>query len=192
MRANKTLPLAFTYSQARRAGMSKRALYALRDQGKLELIGRGLFRRRKASLGDPDLVAIAVRAPLGTLCLTTALARHGLVDAIPHSIDIAIPRDQRPHPMRAPVTWHRFDPKTFEIGRGTLALNGGLRIGLYDPMRSIIDAFRLQDLEGPELGREALKRWLKQRGAQPSRLLQMAKAFPRGERPIRAALEILL
>jgi hypothetical protein len=38
----------------------------------------------------------------------------------------------------------------------------------------------------------ALRRWLGQRGAQPSELLRIATSFPTAERAIREALEILL
>ena len=34
------LPQTFTYTEARRQGLSDRALYALRDQGSIEPIGR--------------------------------------------------------------------------------------------------------------------------------------------------------
>ncbi|HEU4648426.1 MAG TPA: hypothetical protein VFS33_05160 [Gemmatimonadales bacterium] len=55
-----------------------------------------------------------------------------------------------------------------------------------------MDAFRLRRLEGPELGNEVLRRWLNQPGSQPARLLELASSFPRAQRPLRAALEILL
>jgi predicted transcriptional regulator of viral defense system len=44
---------------------------------------------------DDDLVEIAERVSRATLCLETALALHGLIDAIPAAIDIAVPRRQR-------------------------------------------------------------------------------------------------
>ncbi len=35
-----------------------------------------------------------------------------------------------------------------------------VRIGLYGAERTIIDAFRTRDMNGPEQANEALKRWL--------------------------------
>ncbi|MBI5545692.1 MAG: type IV toxin-antitoxin system AbiEi family antitoxin domain-containing protein [Deltaproteobacteria bacterium] len=185
------LPSTFTYAQARRLGLSKRGLYRLRDEGMVESLGRGLYRRRDREAGDLDLIEIAMRAPSATLCLATALARHGLSDAIPSSLDVAIPRTARPHPTRVPVTWHRFAPKTFDIGREEIPLGDDARIGIYSPERCIIDAFRMRSLEGTELGRDALRRWLKKRGSQPASLLKLAKAFPRVQRALRETLEIL-
>ena len=56
----------------------------------------------------------------------------------------------------------------------------------------IIDAFRMRSLEGAELGRDALRRWLRRRGSQPASILKMSAVFPRTERVLRETLEILL
>jgi hypothetical protein len=187
------LPTAFSYSQARAHGLSDRQLYALRDAGVIEQLGRGLFQRADAAgNADPDLIEIAHRAPLATLCLNTALARHGLSDAIPATIDAALPRGHRHPTTAAPVSWHAFAADTFDIGREQVALTPQVSIGIYNPPRCIIDAFRLRHLEGAEPGIEALRRWLRQRGSQPAALLRMARAFPKAEPALRSALEILL
>lgn len=187
------LPGTFSYTDARMAGLSDRRLYALRDAGLIEQLGRGLFQLAEtADDADPDLLEIAHRTPQATLCLSTALARHGLSDAIPARIDVALPRGHRHPRTQAPVTWHSFAPETFEIGRDDLALTMRTAIGLYDPKRCIIDAFRLRHLEGPETAVEALRRWLRRPGAQPATLLAMARAFPKAEPELRSTLEILL
>ena len=67
-----------------------------------------------------------------------------------------------------------------------------LTIGIYSPTRSIVDAYRLRHHYGIEQAHEALKRWLGQRGNQPSELLAMAKHFPRTEPTVRTTLETLL
>jgi Transcriptional regulator, AbiEi antitoxin len=187
------LPSVFSYTEGRAAGLSNRQLYELRDAGKIEQLGRGLYRR-PTSAGDAnsDLLEIAHRAPRATLCSTTALARHDLSDAIPARIDVALPRGQRHPHTQAPVTWHTFAPDTFDLGRDELNLCADTTIGLYSPERCIIDAFRLRHLEGPEPAVEALRRWLRRRGSQPATLLNMARAFPKAVPALRAALEILL
>jgi hypothetical protein len=185
------LPEVFTYTDAKRRGLSDRRLYALRDLEEVEQLGRGLFRRTDV-VADPDLLEIAYRAPDATLCLATMLARHGLSDEIPAEIDVALPRGRRLPSVTAPVRWHRFDRHTFSIGREELAV-GELRMGLYSAERSICDAFRLRHLQGSEQAVEALKRWLRRHGSQPSMLLRIAKRFgPRAETPIRETLQILL
>jgi predicted transcriptional regulator of viral defense system len=185
--------LTFTYSQARRSGVSDRQLYRLRDGGAIEVVSRGLFRRMDVEfLVDLDLVVVAERAARATLCLTSALARHGLTDEIPSTIDVALPRGTHRPSVSAPVTWHAFDRATFDVGRETVSLDEQTSIGLYDAPRSIIDAVRLRHREGPELANGALRRWLARRGSSPAELLAMARRFPRTERTLREAMELLL
>lgn len=187
------LPARFSYSQARGRGLSDRRLYALRDAGLLIRLGRGLYQRADASEeADPDLVEIAHRAPRATLCLTTALARHGLTDEIPAVIDAALPRGSRFPRTGAPVSWHAFAAETFDVGREELRVTLQASIGLYSPMRCLIDAFRLRHLEGTEAAVEALRRWLRQPGAQPAKLLAMAGQFPKAEPALRSTLQVLL
>ena len=194
-----TLPETFTYSQARQAArLSDRHLILLRQQGLIDALGRGLYRRTDLAEAaseqpaDIDLLEIAMRAPEATLCLTSALARHGLTDAIPATIDIALPRGRHRPATSAPVTWHAFDPHTFGIGREQIAIAARVSMGSYTPERCVIDAFRLSHLEGADLAITALKRWLRRPEATPSRLLDMARAFPKVQRPLRQALAILL
>ncbi len=70
------LPAAFTLTRARELGTPARALYALRDAGLIEALGRGLYARRRDP-ADLTLLAAAIRAPRATMCLRSALARHG-------------------------------------------------------------------------------------------------------------------
>src|ERR1700761_2850181 len=110
----------FSYGDARKAGVSDRRLYRLRDDGDVIALGGGTYRWADAPSADDDLIEIAERVPLATLCLETALARHGLIDAIPAAIDVAIPRGSTRPTLRAPVRLHQFDRRTFELGRDLL------------------------------------------------------------------------
>ena len=182
----------FSYTDARRHGLSDRQIRRLSEEGAIERIGRGLFSRTTLDV-DPDLIEVAFRSERATICLTSALARHDLTDEIPASIDLALPRGTRAPATSAPITWHQFDPKTFDLGRADLDVGAGYRIGLYSAERSICDAFRLRHLEGSEQAVEALKRWLRRPGSQPSRLFALAAEMgPRATEPIRSALQILL
>ncbi len=78
--------------EAIRLGIHPRTLYTLRDQGDIELVGRGLDRLSTAEpLSNPDLVPIAVRVPRGVICLISALVYHDLTTQIPHAVDLALP-----------------------------------------------------------------------------------------------------
>jgi hypothetical protein len=188
-----SLPVAFTLAQARAAGLTKKTVYRLRDQGELEALTRGVFRRVDApSVQDHELMELALRAPQATLCLDTALVRHGLSDALTPAYDLALVRGTRAPVSTAPVRWHFFQPSTFELGRNRLELGDGISIGLYSAERSIVDAFRLRGREGHEVANEALRRWLRRRGSEPGRLITLAAQLPRASTPLRQALEVLL
>ena len=183
------LPTTFRYSDARHL-MNERRFRALLAQKLIIRLNRGLYRKADA-VGDEELIEIAGQRPRATLCLRTALARHDLIDHITTELDIALPRGTRPVDTSAPVAWHQFDPETFDLGRDTIGLDEATSIGIYSPERSIIDAFRFREDEGPELGNEALRRWLRQ-GGQPSTLMRMAAPFRKGTPALRHALEVLL
>ncbi|MCC6805841.1 MAG: type IV toxin-antitoxin system AbiEi family antitoxin domain-containing protein [Deltaproteobacteria bacterium] len=186
------LPDAFTLQQARKAGLSKREIYRRRDAGEFESIGHGLFRRSGTEPAQLDFIEIAARTPNATLCLQTALARYDLIDAIPAVIDVALPRGTRTPRTSKLAQWHHFDAATFAIEREQLSLTDELSIGIYSADRCIVDAFRMRGSAGRELGIEALKNWLKRKGARPARLVELAKQFPRAPSPLEAALEVLL
>lgn len=186
------MPDAFTLHQAQQAGLSKYEIYRRRDAGEFESIGRGLFRRTDAEPAQLDFIEIAARTPNATLCLHTALAHHNLIDGIPPMIDVALPRGTRTPRTSKLARWHHFDAATFNIERQLMPLTGDLAIGLYTAERSIIDAFRMRGSAGRELGIEALKNWLRRKGARPAHLVDLAKGFPRALTPLEAALEILL
>lgn len=186
------LPPVFRWSDAREVGMSDPAVYGLVADGRLERLSHGLYRRTDVDVFDLDLVVVAAAQPRATLCLTSALARHDLTDQIPARIDVALPRGTRRPTLDSPVHWHHFAVDTFELGRTVLGLDAGFEIGLYSAERSIVDAYRLRHLEGDELGRDALKAWLRRRGSQPSKLLEVASSFPKALGRLREDLRVLL
>jgi predicted transcriptional regulator of viral defense system len=185
------LPSVFTYTAALAAGISAERLYAYRDTGVIEQIGRGRYRWADAAGSDPDLLEVAYRAPRATLCLLSALARHDLTDTIPDCVDVAIPRGARIPALRPIVNVHVFARNTFDIGRQEIDIGDHFKIGLYSAERSLIDVVRLRHREGRHVAWEALRRWLRRRGAKPSTLIEMARHFHGAELAIRHALEIV-
>ena len=186
------MPTTFTYSQARSLGISDWTLSKLRDLNEIESLGRGLYKRTDSGSEDPFLLAAATRSPRATLCLRTALARHDLTDDIPTQLDIALPRGTRIPALDGPYSWHHFAAETFNLGREEIKLDGGLALGLYSAERSILDAFRLRGLEGPELANEALRRWLRRPNSHPQKLLELARHLPRSQPSLLRSLQILL
>jgi len=150
-----------------------------------------LYRRTDEEPADLDLIEIAAKADRATLCLLSALARHELTDIIPAAHDVAVPRGVWQPVVSAPVHWHKFNVATFDIGRTSLGLDDTRTIGLYDAPRSIIDAYRLQGVIGPEVANEALRRWLR-RGGKPAELMHLTRSFPAARPALLHALQVLL
>ncbi|MGO1971408.1 MAG: type IV toxin-antitoxin system AbiEi family antitoxin domain-containing protein [Propionibacteriaceae bacterium] len=189
----KELAAAFTLADAQTVGLRKDQVYEMLAAGEIERAGRGVYLRP----GEIDpaysslAAATAVRAK-ATMCLTNALVHHGLSDAIPLGADIAIPRGTRSPTGFTHVTWHSFDPVTFDIGRERHQLDKDMNVAIYSAERTIVDCFRLMHQEGSDVAYEALRRWLRVRGNSPARLLKVAASFPKAEPSLRHALEVLL
>jgi hypothetical protein len=176
---------------ARGRGTSKSALYRATRAGQYDRIARGIYRPADAPAADWDWIEAATRRPDATICLTSALALHDLTDAIPTALDIAIPRGSRVPATESAIAWHLFAKESFDLGRSEIAIPGSdLRIGIYSPERCIADAFRLRGDLGYELGRDALREWIR-RGGKPAHLAAMASRIPRAKGPILQALELL-
>lgn len=173
------------------AGMSPAGIHRAAQSGRLQRIARGLYRPADAPAADLDWIEAAARRPEATICLTSALAHHELIDTIPSTLDVAIPRGRRTPATTGAITWHHFDRDTFSIGRDEITIAGTDQpIGLYSPERSIADAFRLRGSIGYETGVDALKEWLR-RGGKPAQLLKVATRLPRAKQPLLHALQVI-
>lgn len=188
-------PSIISRSHLTELGLSKHRLYAMVRASELEQIAPGYYARPGA-LDDTTAAwaSISLRKPAATVCLLSALSLHELTDEIPRASDIALPRGERTLSTRfAPIRWHSFERKTFDLGRTQHRLtDDGLTIGLYTPERTIIDAFRLRHDIGADTANEALRRWLRRHGNTPAQLLKLARSFPQALPAVRTSLEILL
>jgi hypothetical protein len=183
------LPAAFRSFEAAALGVSEARLRRWLAEGLVERVGHGVYRRVDVPVGDLDRVEAALRARRATICLVSGLVEHDLVDDNPAVLDVALPRGAWRPALAAPVRWHSFAAATFDLDRVVVPAGGtgeaetggpehGAVIGLYGPRRCIVDVFRLRHEVGPEVGVEALKRWLRLPGSQPGQLLDLAGRFP--------------
>ncbi|VAV98352.1 hypothetical protein MNBD_ACTINO01-2219 [hydrothermal vent metagenome] len=186
------LPTVFKWREAHEAGITDRRLKRLTDDGMIERIEHGLYRRTDSAIGDLALIEITLLEREATLCLASALSHADLIDEIPATIHIALRRGTRKPKTSFPITWHWFSPTTFNIGRTPKDAESGLPIASYSPERSICDAYRMRHTQGAELGREALRSWIRRPGSHPADLLEIASRFPKANSAIRRDLEILL
>lgn len=179
-------------SQALEHGVSRRALYSMRDEGIVEQLSRGVYRLAELpGLESPDLVAIATRIPRGVICLISALSFHDLTTHIPHTVDVAIPRkDRAPQIDYPPVQIYKFSGKAFTAGI-EVHPSDGVEIRIYSPEKSIADAFKYRNKLGLDLALEALRNWQGKKNRSIEKLLEQARNC-RVERIMRPYLEATL
>jgi len=179
-------------SDALRAGVSRRELYAMRDAGTLTQLSRGVYRLASMpDLAEPDLAVVSMRVPTGVVCLISALAFHELTTQIPHAIDIALPRGSSvPRIDHPPVNVHWFSESAFSSGIETPIVDGR-PIRVYSAEKTLADVFKYRNKLGTDIAIEALKTWRSRGRPQYERLLEQARVC-RVERVIRPYLEAIL
>ncbi len=173
----------FTSSQARAAGVS-RSLLAMqaREGGRLERVGRGLYRLRFVPRSSIDpIVAAWVLAGVDDAVVSheSALELYGLSDVAPAVIHLTLPRDQR---WRKPPVGSRYHRPRDPIAADETRVVQGVRTTA--PERTLIDV-----IEGgtqPEQVVLAVRQAIGRALTTPARLRAAAGSRPR---PTRAALE---
>jgi len=141
-----------------RLGIHPRTIYALRDAGEIEQVGRGLYRLSAApSLSHPDLISIVLRVPRAVICLISALAHYGLTTQVPHAIDIALPSHaQVPKVDDVPLRVFWYPEPSFRAGVEVITVDD-VSIKIYSPEKTIADCFKYRNKIGLDLAIEALR-----------------------------------
>jgi predicted transcriptional regulator of viral defense system len=157
-------------------GVHTDALYALRDNGQIVELGRGLYRLAEVGEADhPDLAVIAVHAPNAAVCLISALSYHGITTQIPSSVHLAVPRGHyRGMRLAIPVTVYQFDPKTFSEGLQTHRI-GGMPLKIYSAARTVAECFKFRNKVGMDVALEALRLARQRKHVQNRELLRYAR-----------------
>jgi predicted transcriptional regulator of viral defense system len=172
------------------AGVTWRDLYALRDEGRLIELSRGLFQLADQDLEHVDFVAVCGRVPDGMICLDSALAYWDLTDEIPRKVHVAVPAGaHRPTIDYPPTQIHVFAADTFGLGRLEVVGEAGERFWISDRERTVVDAFRLRHRVGEDLAYAGLRRYLQGR-PQLARLAEIAQTL-RAWGPLSDALQVL-
>ncbi len=177
-------------SDALRLGIHPRTLYALRDDGTIQPIQRGLYQLVGFEPQDHgDLVTVTTAAPRGIICMVSALAFHNLTTQIPHRVDVACMRGTRPprliHP---PVRVFWMATGQFDLGIEEHVFEN-VRVRIYNAERTIVDCFKFRNRIGLDIALESLKTyWREKRGsvdnilnyATPLRMDKVIKPYLQG------------
>lgn len=178
-------------AEALQRGISRKALYTMRDHGLVDQLSRGVYRLASLPpLSNPDLLTVARRIPNGVICLVSALAFHELTTQVPHAVDVAVARgSERPRIDYPPTNIYWFSGEAFTEGIITPAVDG-TAIRIYCAEKSVADAFKYRNKLGMEVALEALRRWRSRRRPNIQLMLEYAKVC-RIERVMRPYLEAL-
>lgn len=164
------------FSAILKGGFHPDTLAILEKEGKIEKVGRGLYRLAQlAPATQPDLVNACLQAPKGVICLISALAFHDATIEIPQAIDLAIPRGTRaPKIKYPPVKYYQFDSKTWQAGIEEHKIEDHT-IRVYNLAKTVADCFKFRNKIGADIARESMKVAITEKGESPKEIMHYAK-----------------
>ena len=173
------------------AGLTRDQLRSLVRSGKVERIGRGLYRLADAEPTEHYSLAMAcARVPRSVVCLLSALRVHGIGTQAPAEIWLAIPHKARiPRLPELRLRIVRFSGPAWTFGVKPVEFEG-VPARITSPARTIVDCFRFERLVGPEAAMEALQEALRQRKLTVADLSRVEEVLP--SRRLRAILDAKL
>jgi predicted transcriptional regulator of viral defense system len=155
---------------------SRSHLSNLARSGRIERIGRGLYRDSTSSISDNETyVELAKRVPQGVLCLSSALRYHELTTENPSEIWLAIERGAwTPKIDFPPVRIAHFSEPAFDFGIEIHPLNG-VQLRVYSPAKTVADCFKFRSKIGTEAAIQALRATYREKRATMDELWKAAK-----------------
>ena len=166
----------FRQRDAAEAGVHSRALRRLVDDGAVERVARGLYRRTDVEVTEHySQAAVCARVPDAIICLLTALRVHDIGTQLPAKVWIAIPHKARAPVTGLPVRVVRFSGASLHYGVENAEFEG-VPVRLTSPARTIVDCFRFRRIVGIDVALEAIREALADRRATPAQIRRAAEA----------------
>ena len=172
-------------------GLTRNQLPALLRSGRVERVGRGLYRLADAEPTENYSVAMAcARVPTSIVCLLSALRVHGIGTQAPAEVWVAIPHKARvPRLPELRLRIVRFSGPAWTFGVRDTTFEG-VAARITSPARTVADCFRFERLVGPEAAMEAFQDGLRQRKVTVAELSRVVEVLP--SRRLTAALDVRL
>ena len=133
-------------------------LTRLIETGRLERIGRGLYRLPGALVSEHEsLAAIAIKVPQAVFCLLTALQFHELTTQLPRQVWIAMPRGSHaPRINYPPIRMVQFAGNTYMTDVEHF-VRDGVTLRVYGVAKTVADCFKHRNKIGLDVALEALQ-----------------------------------
>lgn len=158
------------------AGITAATVSRLERDGAVVRLARGLYQLADADLDQQHSLAEAAKLiPKGVVCLTSALAFHGLSDQLPARVWMALGKKEwRPRIAYPPVRIVRFPPELLAAGVEDHVIEG-VQVPIFGVAKTIADLFRYRRTVGEPVVIEALREALRQRKATPAEIARFAE-----------------
>lgn len=157
-------------------GIPRTYLSRLLSAGKLQRIGRGLYRLPGDNVSEHRSLAEACkRVPKGVVCLLSALRFHELTTQAPFEVWLAIgEKAWRPHVDYPPLRIVRFSPVALDSGVEGYQIEG-VTVPVFTPAKTVADCFKYRNKIGLDVAIEALKECWRSRRCTMDELWKHAK-----------------
>lgn len=158
------------------AGISRRALSRLVENGTLIRPARGLYLRADAEPSEHHgLVEVAKLAPAGIFCLLSALRFHELTTQEPFEVWLALSNKAwTPKNTSTSLRVVRFSPSTLSFGVEQHNIEG-VEVKIFSPAKTVADCFKFRSTVGVDVAIEALRDCWQQKRATMDELWEAAK-----------------
>lgn len=162
----------------------------LLEEGKIEYVKRGLYRRIDIDRND-ELSDVCQIISGGILCLYTAWDYYELTTFKSSRYFIAIPsKAKRVVPDYPPIELIYRNEISYHLGKSVIEDQTG-RILIYDIEKSVCDAIKYRNKAGAELAAEILKNYLNKKERNIDKLLDYSRQL-RIEKILQQQLKFLL
>ncbi len=174
------------------AGVTPATIARMIDDGELERLGRGLYRRPDFDASEnQSLLEAAKAAPRATICLLSALRFHDLTTQLPHAVWLKIGRKDRP-PRSASQRLQIVRASGTALTEGVTHMRqDGVELALTTPAKTVADCFKYRNRVGLDVAIEALRDGLRRKAFTVDEFMRMADA-DRVARVARPYLEALV
>jgi predicted transcriptional regulator of viral defense system len=162
-------------AELRDAGVTAATVSRMERAGEIVRLARGLYQIQGAELDTQHTLAeVAKIVPKGIVCLTSALAFHGLTDQLPRKVWLAIGNSdwapQRAHPpIRVVRMTEALLTRDIEVHKIE-----GVSVRVFGAARTIVDCFRHRRSVGLAVAIEGLQEALRQRKVKASEIVRQA------------------
>lgn len=157
-------------------GVHPQTLARLVAEGVLYQPSRGLYELANAEIDlSHSLAEISARCSKGVICLVTALQFHNITLQSPGKIWVAIGQsDRQPKIDNPATTFVRFSNLALSLGVEIHEIDS-VPVRIFDPAKSVVDAFRFRRRVGLDVALEALSLGWRSGNISPDRIMNYAR-----------------